>query len=137
MKIASGIVEYSGTTDAAGKYTFPVYQDNLEYTMTVTKDGYFEKTETVAFNGESIVKDVALESAEGFKILSFNIPETGEVNTAYTATVACSMELPKRQAHTPPICLSMMESWQGQRLWQLTKTPNRNSRSHICLARQA
>ena len=87
VKIASGIVEYSGKTDAAGKYTFPVYQDNLEYTMTVTKDGYFEKTETVAFNGESIVKDVALESAEGFKILSFNIPETGEVNTAYTATV--------------------------------------------------
>ena len=87
VKIASGIVEYSGTTDADGKYTFPVYQDNLEYTMTVTKDGYFEKTETVAFNGESIVKDVALESAEGFKILSFNIPETGEVNTAYTATV--------------------------------------------------
>ena len=87
VKIASGIVEYSGTTDAEGKYTFPVYQDNLEYTMTVTKDGYFEKTETVAFNGASIVKDVALESAEGFKILSFNIPETGEVNTAYTATV--------------------------------------------------
>ena len=87
VKIASGIVEYSGTTDAEGKYTFPVYQDNLEYTMTVTKDGYFEKTETVAFNGVSIVKDVALESAEGFKILSFNIPETGEVNTAYTATV--------------------------------------------------
>ena len=87
VKIASGIVEYSGTTDAEGKYTFPVCQDNLEYTMTVTKDGYFEKTETVAFNGESIVKDVALESAEGFKILSFNIPETGEVNTAYTATV--------------------------------------------------
>ena len=87
VKIASGIVEYSGTTDAEGKYTFPVYQDNLEYTMTVTKDGYFEKTETVAFNGESIVKDVALESAEGFKISSFNIPETGEVNTAYTATV--------------------------------------------------
>ena len=87
VKIASGIVEYSGTTDAAGKYTFPVYQDNLEYTMTVTKDGYFEKTESVAFNGESIVKDVALESAEGFKISSFNIPETGEVNTAYTATV--------------------------------------------------
>ena len=55
--------------------------------MTVTKDGYFEKTETVAFNGASIVKDVALESAEGFKISSFNIPETGEVNTAYTATV--------------------------------------------------
>ena len=87
VKIASGIVEYSGTTDAEGKYTFPVYQDNLEYTMTVTKDGYFEKTETVAFNGVSIVKDVALESAEGFKISSFNIPETGEVNTAYTATV--------------------------------------------------
>ena len=87
VKIASGIVEYSGTTDAEGKYTFPVYQDNLEYTMTVTKDGYFEKTETVAFSGESIVKDVALESAEGFKISSFNIPETGEVNTAYTATV--------------------------------------------------
>ena len=87
VKIVSGIVEYSGTTNAEGKYTFPVYQDNLEYTMTVTKDGYFEKTETVAFNGESIVKDVALESAEGFKISSFNIPETGEVNTAYTATV--------------------------------------------------
>ena len=87
VKIASGIVEYSGTTDAEGKYTFPVYQDNLEYTMTVTKDGYFERTETVAFNGVSIVKDVALESAEGFKISSFNIPETGEVNTAYTATV--------------------------------------------------
>ena len=52
VKIVSGIVEYSGTTNAEGKYTFPVYQDNLEYTMTVSKDGYFEKTETVAFSGE-------------------------------------------------------------------------------------
>ena len=137
VKIASGIVEYSGTTDAAGKYTFPVYQDNLEYTMTVTKDGYFEKTETVAFNGESIVKDVALESAEGFKISSFNIPETGEVNTAYTATVKLLNGIAKEAGSYTAHLFSMMESWQGQRLWQLTKTPNRNSRSHICLARQA
>lgn len=87
VKIASGIVEYEGATDTDGKYAFPVYQDNKKYTLTVSKSGYFVHTETVAFNGTSVVKNVSLDKADGFKVVESNVPAEGEVNTTYTATV--------------------------------------------------
>lgn len=87
VKIVSGTVEYKGTTDNEGKYIFPVYQDDREYTLTVSKEGYFTHTETVVFNGASMVKNIALEKATVFSIMETNIPTTAEVNTTYTATV--------------------------------------------------
>ena len=87
VKIASGIVEYEGATDTEGKYAFPVYQDNKKYTLTVSKSGYFVHTDTVAFNGSSVVKNASLDKADGFKVVESNVPAKGEVNTTYTATV--------------------------------------------------
>lgn len=87
VKIVSGIVEYKGATDAEGKYSFPVYQDNLQYEMSVDKADFFKDIQTITFNGVSIVKDVTLEKMGSFKIYESNVPATGEVNTAYTATV--------------------------------------------------
>ena len=87
VKIVSGTVEYEGTADNNGKYTIPVYQDDKEYTLTVSKEGYFTHTETVVFNGTSMVKNIALERATVFSIMESNIPTTAEVNTTYTATV--------------------------------------------------
>ena len=87
VKIVSGTVEYEGTTDNEGKYTIPVYQDDKEYTLTVSKEGYFTHTETVVFNGTSMVKNIALKKATVFSIMETNMPTTAEVNTTYTATV--------------------------------------------------
>ena len=87
VKLVSGIVEYSGTTDADGKYSIAVCQDKLTYTMTVAKDGYFTEESEVALNGASLVKDVTLDAATGFRFKNVNIPESGEVNSRYTATI--------------------------------------------------
>ena len=87
VKIVSGTVEYEGTTNNEGKYTIPVYQDDREYTLTVSKEGYFTHIETVVFNGTSMVKNIALERATVFSIMESNIPTTAEVNTTHTATV--------------------------------------------------
>lgn len=87
VKIVSDTVEYKSTTDNNGKYTIPVYQDNRTYTLTASKAGYFTHSETVAFNGASVLKNISLEQASVFNIMESNIPTTAEVNTNYTATV--------------------------------------------------
>lgn len=87
VKIVSGTIEYEGITDNEGKYIFPVYQDDKEYTLTVSKEDYFTHIETVVFNGTSVVKNIALEQASGVSIMESSPPTTAEVNTTYTATV--------------------------------------------------
>lgn len=86
VKIVSDNVEYSGKTDAEGKYSLNVYQDALEYAITISKEGYFAYRGSVEFASTSIVKDATLKVAEGFNLLSVEIPAEGEVNSAYTAT---------------------------------------------------
>ena len=86
VKIVSDNVEYSGTTDADGKYSFEVYQDALKYAFTITKEGYFACRDSIQFAGASLVKDATLKTAEGFNLMSTVIPATGEVNSKYTVT---------------------------------------------------
>ena len=76
-------VEYSGTTDAEGKFNFIVVQDGLEYNLTVSKEGFFADREKVNMGGTSFVKNVALNVAQGFNVLSADIPENAEVNSVY------------------------------------------------------
>ena len=83
VKLVSDNVEYSGTTDAEGKFNFIVVQDGLEYNLTVSKEGFFADREKVNMGGTSFVKNVALNVAQGFNVLSADIPENAEVNSAY------------------------------------------------------
>ena len=83
VKLVSDNVEYSGTTDAEGKFNFIVVQDGLEYNLSVSKEGFFADREKVNMGGTSFVKNVALNVAQGFNVLSADIPENAEVNSAY------------------------------------------------------
>ena len=83
VKLVSDNVEYSGTTDAEGKFNFIVVQDGLEYNLTVSKEGFFVDREKVNMGGTSFVKNVALNVAQGFNVLSADIPENAEVNSVY------------------------------------------------------
>ena len=86
VKVQDGEVYYDGTTDAEGKYSFVIYQDQRSYAFTATKTGYFNYADSVSFTGKSIVKNVVLQNAAGFNIVSTNVPATGEVNSPLTVT---------------------------------------------------
>ncbi len=80
VKLVNGVVEYTGETDAQGAFKVDVYQDELEYAMTVTKEGFFTAKKSVSFANGSVVADIALNPAEGFNIDETNIPTSGMVN---------------------------------------------------------
>ena len=86
VKVQDGAVYYQGTTDAEGKYSFVVYQDQRNYAFTATKTGYFNYADSVSFTGGSIVKNVVMQDATGFNIVSTDVPATGEVNSPITVT---------------------------------------------------
>ena len=86
VKVQDGAVYYQGTTDAEGKYSFVVYQDQRNYAFTATKTGYFNYADSVSFTGKSIVKNVVMQDATGFNIVSTDVPATGEVNSPITVT---------------------------------------------------
>ena len=63
VKMVSGDVEYTATTDAEGKYAIEVFQPALEYTVTVEASSYNTKTLTQTFaDGNSETLDVQLTS---------------------------------------------------------------------------
>lgn len=87
VTLKSGEVEYGATTGADGSYSLKVFQDKLDYTLTVSKDGYFTEEATVSFPEGSVVKDVAMQEASGFRIEAVSYPEAAEVNSAFTVQV--------------------------------------------------
>ncbi|MBP3251019.1 MAG: carboxypeptidase regulatory-like domain-containing protein [Prevotella sp.] len=58
----SGDVIYEATTDETGAYTLDVKQASLEYTITVTAEGYKEATAEVAPNNADAEQDFVLEA---------------------------------------------------------------------------
>lgn len=58
--LKSGDVQYSDTTDANGNYTIPVMQKDLEYELSVSKDGYRVYTDSIIFENAKTVKDIEL-----------------------------------------------------------------------------
>ena len=97
VKIADGDVYYKGTTDAEGKYSFTVYQDKRNYSLTVKKSGYFDYSDEINLNGGALVKDIVLQDASGFKLLSATFPTNGEVNSAMTVTAQLLNGVEKRE----------------------------------------
>lgn len=87
IKLVSGNVEYSGVTDGEGEYSIGVYQDTKEYTVIAEKEGYFRYEGQISFPEGSTTKDISMDVATGFRIVSANVPATAMVNHAYTATV--------------------------------------------------
>lgn len=87
IKLVSGNVEYSGVTDGEGEYSIGVYQDTKEYTVIAEKEGYFRYEGKVSFPQGSTTKDISMDVATGFRLVSANVPATAMVNHAYTATV--------------------------------------------------
>ena len=92
VTLTSGNTIYSATTDAAGAYSAEIYQDGLEYNVSVTKDGYyafpFDDSEniTVSAKAGSVVQNIQLTEAKGLRIIENSVPTTATVNHAYTAT---------------------------------------------------
>ncbi|MDD5870373.1 MAG: carboxypeptidase regulatory-like domain-containing protein [Bacteroidales bacterium] len=92
VTLTSGNTIYSATTDANGAYSADIYQDNLDYSISVAKDGYYafpyDESEniTVSAKAGSVVQDIQLTEAKGLRIIDNNVPTTATVNHAYTAT---------------------------------------------------
>ena len=87
VKLVSGNVEYSGVTDGEGEYSIGVYQDTKEYTVIAEKEGYFRYEGQISFPEGTTTKDISMDVATGFRLVSANVPATAMVNHAYTATV--------------------------------------------------
>ena len=87
VKLVSGNVEYCGVTNAAGEYSIGVYQDTKEYTVIAEKEGYFRYEGQMSFPEGSTTKNISMDVATGFRLVSANVPATAMVNHAYTATV--------------------------------------------------
>lgn len=56
-------VQYAGTTNAEGAYSINVIQASREYEVTVKVEGYDDQVETIAFKGESKVKNYVFGAA--------------------------------------------------------------------------
>lgn len=87
VKLVSGNVEYCGVTNAAGEYSIGVYQDTKEYIVIAEKEGYFRYEGQISFPEGSTTKNISMDVATGFRLVSANVPATAMVNHAYTATV--------------------------------------------------
>lgn len=87
VKLVSGNVEYSGVTDGEGEYSIGVYQDTKKYTVIAEKEGYFRYEGQISFPEGSTTKNISMDVATGFRLVSANVPATAMVNHAYTATV--------------------------------------------------
>lgn len=62
--IESGNVQYSATTDEDGDYSMTVFQSALEFSLTVTAEGYKSLSTGLLLEDPETVKDFILEEAE-------------------------------------------------------------------------
>lgn len=88
VTLKSGEVVYSSVSDAEGKYSMNVYQDNLTYDLSTEAAGYLPFTESKVSVAEgNLVKAIRLVDMDGkFVLRSIAVPEAGEVNSAVTVS---------------------------------------------------
>lgn len=90
VKLTCDNVEYSGTTDAEGNFSFDVIKNTLDYTLTVAKEGFFPYTHAETLNlagAATLSQNVTIEPAVGFKVISSAIPASATVNNNSTVSV--------------------------------------------------
>lgn len=90
IKLTSGNVEYSATSDAEGKYSVSVIKTDLKYEFFAVKAGYEpELIPDSVFKLEEgeTTRNLTLKKATGLFIKSASVPATGTVNSPVVATV--------------------------------------------------
>lgn len=86
VTLTSDNVQYSGTTDADGKYEFDVLQNQRTYDISVSgvAETCFPLKDKAVFEGASIEQNITLTEAQGFYFANINAPAKATVNNAYT-----------------------------------------------------
>lgn len=86
VTLTSDNVQYSGTTDADGKYEFDVLQNQRTYDISVSgvAETCFPLKDKAVFEGASIEQNITLTEAQGFYFANINAPAEATVNNAYT-----------------------------------------------------
>ena len=86
VTLTSDNVQYSGTTDADGKYEFEVLQNQRTYDISVSgvAETCFPLKDKAVFEGASIEQNITLTEAQGFYFANINAPAEATVNNAYT-----------------------------------------------------
>lgn len=85
VNLRSGDVLYTDTTDAEGKFTVTVMQDQLQYKAEVIAAGYQPSYTPVAFDGTA--DTITLKVATGLYIKAQTIPAETNVNSTFPADV--------------------------------------------------
>lgn len=93
IKFTSGSVEYSGTTDAEGKYNVQILKDDRTYTQRVDAAGYAPSITSGLHVDSTVTRDIVLEPATGLFIEKYSIPTTGAVNSSAQAAVTLSNDI--------------------------------------------
>lgn len=61
ITLTSGDVIYNGKTDSEGAYSISVIQNDKQYAMTVTADGYYDYVDSLKDLSTSVEKDITLK----------------------------------------------------------------------------
>lgn len=75
--ITSGDVIYQASTDETGAYSMKVVQSSLDYSMTVSADGYKTFTADIQLENPETVKDVILEDDTTSAVENVNVINDG------------------------------------------------------------
>lgn len=93
VKLTSGNVEYSDTTEADGSYNISVMKDQLTYTLRTDAPDY-EPYITDGINVTAgLTKDIVLHPATGLFIENHNIAANGTVNDYATAEITVTNDI--------------------------------------------
>lgn len=87
VKLYSGDVEYSGETDAEGRYTVKVMKDDLNYTLFASATDFTPYVEKNIKVDAPLTKDIVLKPATGLFISDYSLPKSGSVNSEVKASV--------------------------------------------------
>ena len=86
IEAVSDNVRYGATTDAAGHYTFDVYQDERAYDLRIRKVGYTPYQEHITFTADT-VRNIVLRPAKALYIEKAELPARAVTNHEYQARI--------------------------------------------------
>jgi len=87
VTLTSGNVLYEATTDAEGRYTMNVIQDQLTYQLRIEKEGYNPFAQEVSFADGSQVVNAALVVAKPLAVDAIEAPAEAVANNDVNVTV--------------------------------------------------
>lgn len=73
VELTSGDVLYSATTDESGAYTMEVIQTKLDFTLTVTAEGYKTYSDDIQLEEPKTTQNVILEAESGSTVTEISV----------------------------------------------------------------